>query len=247
VRLAILAGGISLALAANVAAQRHSYGSRSGFGNILYPGTGHAPSLGVPRLSVVTPRLSVGATTHAQRLGQVVAGTYRGSHFGGGYSHRGAGGRTAAYAVPVFVGGYGYGYGYGYAPPPEPVYVPEPQQAPPTVIINQYFSPDTANAVVHDYTSSDLPQPALKSYQAPVPPPSKPAPTADESRATIHLIAYKDQTIYPAVGYWIEGETLNYITLQGTLNRASLELIDKEFSEQLNRERGVEFSLDPAP
>jgi hypothetical protein len=41
----------------------------------------------------------------------------------------------------------------------------------------------------------------------------------------------------------MEGDTLNYVTQQGTPNRASIDLIDKPFSRQLNRERNVEFNL----
>ena len=57
------------------------------------------------------------------------------------------------------------------------------------------------------------------------------------------LIAMKDHTIFPAVAYWVEGDTLNYITVQGDKNSASLDLVDREFSKQINKERKVEFGL----
>jgi hypothetical protein len=44
----------------------------------------------------------------------------------------------------------------------------------------------------------------------------------------------------------VDGETLNYVTRDGSLNHASLALVDRDFSKQLNDERHVEFKL-PAP
>jgi len=248
-RIAILAAGMSFLLAGSVFGQARgvlsrpqparTYGSRSGFGNILFPGTGSAPPLHNPFYG--------NATTFAQRLGATVSG-YPGYMIGGRPHQR----RPAVYpvaipyAVPFYYGGYGYA-----APPPQQYQlsvqsVPAPQ---PPVIINQYYTTGNPQAVVRDYTAEGLPKPAsstLKSYQAPIPSHPEPArrvasDTAD--KPTIYLIAYKDQSIYPAIAYWIEGDTLHYITMQGAHNRASLDLIDKEFSEQLNRERNVEFSL----
>ena len=56
----------------------------------------------------------------------------------------------------------------------------------------------------------------------------------------------KDHSIFAGVAYWIEGDTLNYVTAQGGRNSVTLDLIDREFTKQLNDERHVEFSL-PAP
>jgi hypothetical protein len=53
----------------------------------------------------------------------------------------------------------------------------------------------------------------------------------------------KDHTIYPAIAYWVENDTLNYITPQGVRNRASLTAVDRDFSKQLNDERHIEFAL----
>ncbi len=41
-------------------------------------------------------------------------------------------------------------------------------------------------------------------------------------------------------------DTLNYITQQGVRNRVSLDLVDREFSTQLNKERNIDFALPPA-
>jgi hypothetical protein len=62
---------------------------------------------------------------------------------------------------------------------------------------------------------------------------------------TIYLIAFKDHVVRAAVAYSVEGAMLHYVTLQGTREQAPLDSIDAAFSEQLNRERNVEFRLPP--
>ena len=41
----------------------------------------------------------------------------------------------------------------------------------------------------------------------------------------------------------MEGDTLNYITVQGAKNSVSLDLVDRDFSKQINQDRKVEFGL----
>jgi hypothetical protein len=41
----------------------------------------------------------------------------------------------------------------------------------------------------------------------------------------------------------VDNDTLNYITAQGVRNRVSMDLVDKDFSRQLNRERSLDFAL----
>ena len=108
---------------------------------------------------------------------------------------------------------------------------------PPVVIINQNFRPDTVNPVMRDYSETPLPESTMRRYDQ---------PGVNDDQPTVFLIALKDHTIFPAVAYWVEGDTLNYITTQGSLNRASLELVDREFSKQLNDERHIEFRLPAA-
>jgi hypothetical protein len=227
------------------------FGSPSGFGSILYPGVGHAPIVRLPG--------AITDTTFAGRLGRSVSGfpPYTGVSRGYGRSGYGAygRGRQMIVPVPVFIGGGYYPYD---VPPPgyyqEPVQVPVPIQqqsaTPPVVIINQGFRPDTASPVVRQYGTENETEPqTIRRYEAPVHPMPDPKDQAKqtsevrEDQATIYLIAFKDHTILPALAYWVEGDTLNYITTQGTPNRASLTLIDREFSRQLNRERQVEFNL----
>jgi hypothetical protein len=150
-------------------------------------------------------------------------------------------GIAAAVPYPVFYGG-GY-YDYDAPPAPTAPYSQEGYQVPgyeqqltqpPVVIINQYFRPDAANPVIRDYTNVPLPEPPpVNTDQA--------ATTSDQQ--VMFLIAMKDHTIFPAVAYWVEGDTLNYITVQGVKNSASLDLVDREFSKQINKERKVDFGL----
>ncbi len=224
-KLGLTVGAMCLILAGSawtqVRAQRRTFGSRSGFGNVLFPGTGGPPPIRANRstsgIQIRTP-------------------------------HRGV--RTAApVAYPVAVPAY-YG-GYGYAPPARPVQPPPqvtvvtpPQPASPPVIINNYYNQEPAKPVAHQHTAGEESQNgsgAKSSFRAPAP--LQPSRVVEDAKPTIYLIAYKDHSIYPALGYWVEDDTLHYITTQGSHNRASVELIDKAFSEQLNLERGLDFEL----
>jgi VWFA-related protein len=67
--------------------------------------------------------------------------------------------------------------------------------------------------------------------------------TALEPTPPIYLIALKDKTIDAATSYWVEGLVLNYITLQGAHVIVRLDLVDRSFSRELNRQRGLEFRV----
>ncbi len=193
----------------------------AGFGRLIYPGTG-AP------VAVRNPRLP-GSPLVAAPVPQV-------PHRSHGY--------PVAVPYPVFYGG---GY-YDYEAPAAPIasdsqysvqYSNSDYQMtqPPIVIINQYFKPDSANPVIRDYSNVPLPEPAPQA-----------ANTGDSAVNTsdqqvMFLIAMKDHTIYPAIAYWVDGDTLNYITVQGAKNSVSLDLVDRDFSKQINKERKVEFGL----
>jgi hypothetical protein len=126
---------------------------------------------------------------------------------------------------PVFYGGNYYGYDPSVSAP-APAYDAVPSDSP-VVVMSQSYRPD----MVRDYSDAPVPEPAMKVYDA-----------ASE-QPLVYLIAMKDHTIFPTVAYWVEGDTLNYITTEGSPNRASLDLVDREFSRQLNDERHVEFKL----
>jgi hypothetical protein len=192
-----------------------------GFGRLIYPGTG-APA------AVRNPRLP-GSPLVAAPVPQV--------------QHR-SHGVAVAVPYPVFYGGNYYDYDAPAAPvAPYSQYTAQYSNGydqmtqPPIVIINQYFRPDTANPVVRDYSNVPLPEPASQTANA------GDAAVNPGDQQVMFLIAMKDHTIYPAIAYWVEADTLNYITVQGAKNSVSLDLVDRDFSKQINKERKVEFGL----
>jgi hypothetical protein len=148
--------------------------------------------------------------------------------------------RTVVVPYPVFYGGY---YPYDAPPVPDASAVDNgPNQQAPLVIVNQNFHPDTPNPVLRDYSDANLPEP--------IPQPQtyiRPRIVNNEDDApTIYLIAMKDRSIFATVAYWVDGETVNYVTREGSLNHVSIGLVDREFSKRLNDERQVEFKLPAA-
>ena len=160
--------------------------------------------------------------------------------------------------MPVYVGGYGY-YGSGYYDPSlSSGYVDPSAQAQsypdqPSVMVNPGYVPDRANPQVQEYGAPMGPPPdasSMRMYQnrsypyadmqGPRPA-QRGAPGSDE--ATIYLIAFKDHTIVQALGYWVDSGTLHYVSMEHSLNQASMDLIDRSLSQRLNDERNVEFKL----
>jgi hypothetical protein len=211
------------------------YWSLGGFGNVVYPGTGHAPTATPPG-------------------GAFANGFARGGAPAAHPQHR----RTNIVPYPVYYGGYGAGYGAGYGYDPSQGYQPGyNDQGPavnpgsmPSVVINQNFVPPQGNPLVREYGPSDGsgdPSSSLKMYQAPTPGQMTPPQQAvNLDQPTLYLLAFKDRTIVQALGYWMEGATLHYVTVDHDLNQVSLDLIDRDLSQRLNSERNVEFRLPPA-
>jgi hypothetical protein len=147
--------------------------------------------------------------------------------------------------VPVYLGG---GYGEPYADPQQQQAAPPPQD-PDIVIVNQDYRPEVLNPVVHDYTNAEIPEsPPLEQRQS-TPPPAMiqgapPQQQQQDPSPTIYLIAMTDGNIVAALGYWMEGDTLNYITRDGNRNRVSISRVDRTFSAKLNADRNVEFKLE---
>lgn len=135
-----------------------------------------------------------------------------------GYSYRG--GYRSYYPYPTVGFGYGYaGFPYVYDSYDSYAYAYAPA-APPVVVEQSFHStPQSRTEYVYD------------PYQAPV------------DKETIYLIAYTDHVIRAAVAYWVEGETLHYVDREHEQHDTPLSTIDRTFSEQLNRDRRVEFRL----
>jgi hypothetical protein len=113
------------------------------------------------------------------------------------------------------------------------------------VIINQHYTPqEPAKPVLRDYSNVDLPATSIKVYEGPKTPLETTA--APEAKATIYLIALKDTSVRQAIGYWVEQDTLHYVTPKGSVNRVTLDMVDKEMTVQLNGERKLEFDWNAA-
>ena len=155
-----------------------------------------------------------------------------------GPRHNGVG--PIAYPVPVYVGDYS-GYMGGYDPSVAPA-GGAVQQAPNITII---YPPAAAPVFV---TQGAAQQSGVALYQPPIPQ-QQPAPAAAAQPATEqphYLIALKDHTIYSAVAYWVQGDTLHYFTDGNTHNQASLALVDRDLTKKLNLDSGMEVRLPPA-
>jgi hypothetical protein len=243
--VALLVGLAGLGFGQNHSNQPWSLG---GFGSIVYP--------------TISP-----LSTPTRPVGQFANVGYSHGFANPGHASHGYHNPTVIVPYPVYYGGYygsGYdpsasGYANGSASPYGNGYAPTDdgsQSGPglPSVVINQNFVPPQANPQVRDYTGDQPPQAqdqsGMKVYQAP---PSHPYADAAAQRAagsgdqpTIYLIALRDHTIVQALGYWMEGSTLHYVSAEHTLNQLSIDLVDRDLSQRLNDERGLEFHLPPA-
>ncbi len=207
-----------------------------GYGSILNPGGVNPAPIRVPS----------NGSTHAGNLGASISGRpipgVTGNGNGNGNGGRGGGYRGGGGAVYV-----PFAYPVAY-----PVYVQDqypPQQlqqqqvyAPPSpsVIINNNYMPETASKpVIREYSAESLPQPLGHQKQSQST--AEDTEPTGEAKPVVYLLAMKDGSIYSAVAYWIEDTTLHYITPRHDHNRASLDLVDREITDQVNRERKVPF------
>jgi hypothetical protein len=135
------------------------------------------------------------------------------------------------YGYPVYVGGY-----VDNDSPAEPA----PQRQPDITV---HDSSQPAQSVIQYFGSDDAQDPTTPTAAADdLQPVEEPDSTAEPSH---YLIAFKDHTIYSAVAYWVDGDTLHYFTSANTHNQASVSLVDRDLTERLNKESGLEVKLPP--
>jgi hypothetical protein len=196
-----------------VFAQGHQgpYWSLGGYGNVVYPGTGHAPAGGFTGQTYLARTGGGGAVAHPQ--------------------HR----RSSVVLYPIYYGTGAYDPSYYGDQSQQPAADPN---AAPSVVINQNFVPQQGNPVVREYDADAPPdQPSgMRLYQNSSHP-------YEDAQPTFYLIAFKDHSIIQALGYWMEGGALHYVSVEHTLNQVSMDLIDRDLSQRLNDERGVQFKL----
>jgi len=137
--------------------------------------------------------------------------------------------RTYGVPYPVFIGG---GYYSDYAPPVSGYDYGYTDQAP-VAVVNQNFQTDSGTPSLIDYSNIPLPVAADTGE-------------LKDDQPTVVLIALTDHTVVAAIAYWVEGDTLNWVSRDAKQNRMSLSLVDRDFSKQLNDERHVDFKLPPA-
>ena len=209
-------------------------------GNVLYPG-------GVPPTPPAgSPILPMGGYGQNANSGHG-SGSGRGSGTGNHPPRFAHPPHDRGVVVPVYLGGGG---GY-YGDPQQQQYQAQQQPAtlegqdPAVVIVNQDYRPEYLNPVVHDYTNAAIPESPPLEQRLSTPPPARiQQEQVQDPSPTIYLIAMKDGNIVAALGYWMEGDTLNYITRDANRNRVSIDRVDKEFSAKLNADRKVDFKLE---
>jgi hypothetical protein len=207
--------------------------SNAGFGRVVFPGGSTSPGRVIFPGAGQTPVGSITDTTFASRLGSTVSGLNDGRRF-----RRFREPLLVPFSYPLYVGGYGDYSGYQGYPQDQPnITIISPPQQTPQVIINQNFIPDRATPVMRDYTEDSS---GVHVYEVPARPAVENAP---EDTTEYYLIAFKDHSIYSAFAYWVEGDTLHYVTPQRVHNQASVALVDRELTEKLNRQRNLRVKL----
>jgi len=237
--------------------QRGMYGGVSTgqmVGVINDPGFGSRLGATVSGLPQTTTRIPVGTGIYSGGSSGV-----HGSH-GNRWNPRGNA-RTVVVPYGIPVGYYG-----GYDTTSSPTIVQaQPVQPAPSVIINQYYSPEVANPVMREY--SGLPEPVrgprteVEQGSVRVNPPSArtqperaPAPQLSEqaqaerveaaTKATVTLLSFTDGTVVSAIAYWQQAGELHYVSANYGKHTVPIETLDKTASEAMNRARKVEFHLD---
>src|SRR5206468_8556704 len=199
-------------------------GGSNSFGRVVFPGAGQLP------VGTITD------TTFPSRLGATVSGF--GGFNEGRLVRRFREPLLVPYAYPVYLGNYADYNGYqGYGQDQPNITIINPPQQTPQVIINQNFIPERATPVMHEYTEDSS---GVHVYEAPS---RNPADNVADEGTDYYLIAFKDHSIYSAFAYWVEGDTLHYVTPQRVHNQASVTLVDRELTQELNSERNLQLKL----
>jgi hypothetical protein len=188
--------------------------------------------------------------------GGVHGGYVRGGYVihGGGWGY-GRGYWGYGYGYPLYVGGFwGYGYpyygypyygysypyydpayyGYGYSSAPAYNYgytaAPAPS-SPPVVIVNNTSQPQQPESVRPERdTIQYRDEPETRQNATRYQPPD-------------YSIAFRNHQIVHAVAYWVKDGRLHYVAQDHSLHDLPLGDVDRLFSEQINRDKGVDFRL----
>jgi len=78
----------------------------------------------------------------------------------------------------------------------------------------------------------------------PVSPQTQPQSSAgNNSGQGFYLIAFNDHTVQAATAYKVDGDQIHWITREGREMQAPLSSVDIRYSQQINRDRHVEFPI----
>jgi hypothetical protein len=146
---------------------------------------------------------------------------------------------NSGFFFPGFYGGFGdYGYPY-YYPYSYPYYDTSYYDS--GYYDPGYYDPGYYAAPYDGYAGyAAAGQPAVVNQVIPVPA----AQAESYYRAPdYYLIAFNDHTIQAAVSFNVEGNQLRYVTRQHEVRTAPLMNVDVQFSQQINRDRHVDFRL----
>ena len=186
--------------------------------------------------------------TGAGFRGSPVGGSFRGgfaggfrtpsrTFFGSGFNSRFSSRFFYGPGVYFGFGGYwGYPYAYGY---PYYNYYADPYYSDP------YYDPYYYNyGGGYGYVSApSRPAVTQNDYASPSPPPQSTPREPFYRNPDYYLIAFSDHTIRAAISYRVEGNEILWTSREHVEMRAPLSTVDVRFSEQINRDRRVEFKL----
>jgi hypothetical protein len=183
-------------------------------------------------------------------VGGSFRGGYGGGSFRGGYGGYGFRGGFNRFGGSRYYFGFGFGYpywgypywgypyGYGYSGYYDPYYYPS----------SYYDGSGYGSSYDYGYNSAPAYQsspPVVIEQNYSTPPPQQQGQQGGPfyRQADYYLIAFNDHTIQAAVSFHVDGDQLIWTTREHVERRAPLSSVDRRFSEQINRDRRVEFRL----
>jgi len=175
---------------------------------------------------------------------------FRGGYYGGyygGYPYYGSslylgfGGYPYYYGYPAY--GYSYDpYTYGsdpYAYGGGSYSAPAPQQ---DYGYQQGYPPQQPGQAQSGPPPQQQPQQEPQ-YQQQYPAETQPQSANEGNRPEFYLIAFTDHSIQAATAYKVEGDELYWQDRENKEHHAPLSRIDVPFSQQINRDRNVDFQI----
>ena len=155
------------------------------------------------------------------------------------------GGYYGSYYSPYFYSGYGLGYGYGpwyadygYSSSSYPVYsYPVYQPSPNVTVVYRAARAGAHHRLRGAHRSAHSREGRVRAGDPPA------HVRAGFRFAHLPDCVPRSHRSLPPQAYWAEGGTLHYVTQEHEQKQAPLAPLDRDLSEQLNRERRVAFSL----